>query len=216
MGEPLKVFYTAVSPARRVRIDRFQLLSASFCLVLGLGETLKGFSGMLLLIPIFGFIAAVFNIVMVIFYRKLKNRFGDRVEVLFLKANGIIMLITGVGFHFSGSNRIQYAYYILALLYFIILPYFLIPARKKKYIFRLNPTEITFYKPLFKPALYSWQGIESVMVDKNGLQLRTTGKKKFKRYYFQHTNDELGIEIVNQLTKIKSDNDYSFEIQWMQ
>jgi hypothetical protein len=214
--EQLKVLYTAISPARQARIDRFQLLSASFCLVWGLGETLKGFSGMLLLIPIFGFIAAVFNIVMVIFYSKFKNRFGDRVEILFLKSNGIIMLITGIGFHFSGSNRIQYAYYILTLLYFIILPYFLIPARKKKYILRLNPTEIAFYKPLFKPTLYSWQKIESIMVDKNGLQLRITGKKRFKRYYFQQNNGELIIEIVNQLTKIKSDNGYSYEIQWMQ
>jgi len=211
--EELRVFYTTVSPARRARIDRFQLLSASFCLLIGFSEALKEFSGLLFLIPIFGLIAAIFNVIIVLNYSKLKSKFGEKVEILFLKANGVIMLITGIGFHSSGSIRMQYIYYLLALLYFILLPYFLIPAVMKKYIIRFRSSAIIFEKSVFKPVQYSWQEIESIIVDKMGLKLKKLGKKRIRKVYFQRTINDQYSDIIHRLNEIKKKNQYSFEIR---
>ena len=112
--------------------DRVQLLSASLCILIGYSETFSFYRGMLILIPLVGFAIAILNVIFARFYQALTERLGDKFEMILLRLNGVIMVITGLGYQLFGSNYIPYAYYFISVLYFVVLPKVVLPVKKKR------------------------------------------------------------------------------------
>lgn len=208
----MKIKYNTISISRQLLRDRLQLISASIGIVVGFWETIKIYKGVFLIIPILGFAMALINIVIAKFYIKFMYKYGDKLELILIRMNGMMMLITGLGFHILGSKDIQYAYYLLSFLYFIIFPYFLLPAKNKKLIFHITLTGIVINRLFLKVIQYPWQEIESISLKNEVLQLKIKNRGKMKKYFIQKDDLSQHSEIIDFIKKIKSKNKYSFEI----
>ena len=104
----IKIKYSTVSPRRQELRDRLQLIGASISIIIGYSETLNIYAGITIILPIIGFVIAFINILFVRFYKNLVQKYGDQFELVLMRTNGIIMLITGIGFQIAGSKYIQY------------------------------------------------------------------------------------------------------------
>ena len=211
--EEMKIGYNTISSDRQQTRDRLQLAGAAICIFLGFWDTRRMYTGITIMIPIIAFAISIINIIIARFYHKMIKIFGDRLELIVLKINGMIMLITGIGYKLGGSNDIQYVYYLLALIFFIILPYSLLPAKKKNFFIHINQSEIKIYKFFFKPVIHTWQEIEFIILNKSYLELKKKGRKRSKKYFFNKTNTSLHSDIHNYLNKIHTDNNAIFEIR---
>ena len=207
----MKISYNTESSRRQERRDRLQLLAAVLGITVGFTETLNIYKGIAFVIPCLGFFVALVNLIIAGLYRKIRNRFGDNLELILTKINGFVMLITGLGFQIEGSGEIQYVYYALALVFFVLFPYFLLPAKKKKLIINLTDSQIIINRLLFKPVIHSWQDVEFISLKKELLQLKTKGGKKSKKYYLLTDDSQSRSEIADLINEIKRDSDYTFE-----
>ena len=77
--------------------DRVQLLSASFCIVMGYSETFSFYRCILILIPLCGVSIACINVIFARFYHMLSERLGHKFEIILLRLKSVIMVITGLG-----------------------------------------------------------------------------------------------------------------------
>jgi len=209
----MKITYKSISAKRQERRDRMQLFGAALGIVLGFMETLNIYTGISLIIPILGFALALVNVLIAKFYSTFQKKYGEKLELILFKINGFMMLITGLGFQFSGSKYVKYVYYILSLFFFIVLPYFLIPAKKKKFVLQLTDSEIIVNRFIFKAINYPWQEIETVFLNNEFLQLKTKQGKKSRKYFLQNNTKVLVTEIIDFMKKVKLENDFAFEIQ---
>lgn len=209
----MKLTYNTISPKRGERRDRTQLFGAALGIVLGFMETLNIYSGFALIVPMAGFALAAVNVIFAKFYKRLKTRFGDKLEVILLQINGFMMLVTGFGFHISGSKHIQYVYYALSLVFFILLPYFVVPAAKRKLFLHFTDTEIVVHRLLFKEKKHRWRDIQTVLLNTEFIQLISVDGKKSRKYFLQN-NAELGISNISEfLREIKAQKKFSFDIR---
>ena len=207
----IKINYNTVSLKRQLWRDRIQLLSASLCIILGYSETWAGYTGVRILVPIFGFIIAFLNILFARFYRQISQKFGENFEIYLLRLNGVIMLLTGMGYHVLGSLYIQYAYYILSIMLFIVLPKFVLSAKRKKLFLEMNDAQITTHR-LIRTVTRSWQDFESILFHNGVLQFTLKGGRKSKKLFLQQTGNSHGVELLDFFQRIKRDHDYSFEL----
>jgi hypothetical protein len=207
----IEIKYNTVSPHRQEWRDRLQLLGASISIVVGYMETFNIYTGVAIILPIAGFLIAFLNILFVKFYRNLVQRYGEKFELILLRINGFILLITGIGFHITGSKYIQYAYYLLTILFFIILPYFVYPAKKKKLFLIFTPSEFVVHKRI-RVVKTVWEKIDLVRIQKNLIEIKRKEHDKITRYFINPTDEE-NTEIANFIENLKIENSYSFEIQ---
>ena len=194
--DEIKIKYNRASQKRQDRRDRLQLLSASFGIVIGLTETWKVLTGFFIIIPIFSLILAIANIFIAKSYHKFQKKYGEKFDILLFKMNGIVMLLTGFVFHLNGAQ-----YIIISLAYFIILPYFLIPSKKKKPELQINDSGIIVHKLFLNKSIYLWQEVKSILLQHDLLQIKTMKHSKGKKYFFQQqeTVDRLAITtLVNR------------------
>ena len=206
----VKIQYTAVSQRRQEWRDRLQLLGASISIIIGYAETFHIYTGIAIILPILGFVIAFLNIIFARFYQNLIQKYGDKFELALLRTSGIAMLITGIGFHISGSKYIQYAYYLLTLLYFIILPYFILPAKKNKRVLILTPSDLVVHKRI-RAIKNAWQDIERIWIQKDVIKIKQKGYNKIKQYFIKPNAEEQNA-ISEFIETIKFEKDYGFEI----
>ena len=207
----IRVTYNTVSPRRQEYRDRMQLLGASISIVIGYSETFKFYTGITIILPIIGFVLVFLNVLFARFYRYLIKKYGAKFELLLIRANGIIMLITGIGYQVTGSKYIQYAYYLLAVLFFIILPNFLLPAKKKRLVLQITRLNIIIQKR-FRTVRHTWQEIDLICIQKDALKIKTKGTSKLKNYFLEQ-EDNKQIQMFDFIDNIKSEHNYNFEIQ---
>ena len=208
----INIKYNTSSTSRQERRDRLQLLGASIGITLGFWETFDLYRSIYVTIPVIGFSMAFINIVIAKFYNIFRARYEDKFDILLFKLNGVVMLITGIGFHINESQYGKYAYYILALYFFIVSPYFLTPAKKKKLFIRFNSTRIVINKLFFKPVVYTWDELESIMLNQDVLHLKNNRSKKSRKYYVAESDKEKIPGVIDFLHDIKSQGNHAFEI----
>jgi hypothetical protein len=207
----IKIKYSTVSPRRQELRDRLQLIGASISIIIGYSETLNIYAGITIILPIIGFVIAFINILFVRFYKNLVQKYGDQFELVLMRTNGIIMLITGIGFQIAGSKYIQYAYYLLTILFFIILPYFILPAKKKKLVLIFTPSELIVHKRL-RAIKSAWQHIDRIWIHKGVIKIKQKGHNKIKQFFFEATTEKQ-TTIYGFIENIKFEKGYGFEIQ---
>lgn len=190
-----------------------QLFGAAFGILIGFWDTFGLYKGIYIVIPVFGFILAVFNIIIGRFYDKVEKKYGNKLDIILSEINGFVLLVTGVGFHVTGSKYIQYAYYLLSLLFLIVFPCLLLPVKEKKLYMRINDLEITINRLIFKYVIYPWLDIKSVTIYENALQLQVKDGKKTKKYFINDADKLKFSEICAFINVIKSKNGYSFEVE---
>lgn len=203
--------YNTVSPRRQVFRNRIQLLGASICIVIGYSETLSFYTGIYLILPLIGFAIAVLNIIFIKYYRILVKKYSDKFEIFLIRTNGIIMLTTGIGYQITGSKYVQYAYYLLTILFFIILPRFILPAKKKRLTLQFTRSGIVVQKRI-KTVIHKWQDIELFCIKKNNLKIKKSGKGKIFKYFLEQKNNKQD-QILSFVETIKSEYDHEFDIQ---
>ena len=210
--DELTISYTIVSPHRQEIRNKLQLIGASVCILLGYSETINIYSGIFIILPIVGLILAILNIIFVRFYRILREKYGDKFEIFIIRTNGIIMLLTGIGYQVAGSKYIQYAYYLLTILFFVILPNVILPAKKKRLVLQFTRSGIIVQKR-FRTVTNTWQSIDSLCIQNGILEIKKKGnREKIKKYYLDQKNGEQG-QLFNFIWTIKSENGYEFDLQ---
>ena len=206
----IKVKYSPVSPGRQEWRNRLQLIGASISIVIGYSETFSIYTDITLMLPIIGFVIAFLNILFARFYRNLIQKYGNKFELILIRTNGIVMLITGIGFHLAGSKYIQYAYYLLTILFLIVLPNFILPAKKRKLVLILTSSELIVHKRI-RVIKNVWQNIDVISIQKNFIEIKQKGHNKFKRYFIEPATKKQ-TEISRFIKSIKSEKGYGFEI----
>ena len=206
----IKIKYAIISPRRKEFRDRIQLLAASLTIFIGYSENLGIYRGIAIVLPIIGFVIALLNILFVRFYRNFIKRYGQKFEILLLRMNSIIMLTTGIGYHFSGSKYVQYAYYLLTLIYLTILPYFVLPAKNKR-ILKFTQSKIIVRKK-FRTAVHLWQNIDFIDIQKNVLKISKKGNRTIKKYFLEQDENKQS-KIYDFIEDIKLKHDFNFDIR---
>lgn len=207
----IKIRYNSISPHRQEWRDRLQLILASVSIIAGYSESLSIYTNVAIILPIIGFFIAFLNILFARFYRYLMKKHGDKFELLLIIANGIVMLITGIGFHISGSKYIQYAYYLLTIMLLIIFPIFILPAKNKRMFLTFNQSEFIIQKRM-RAIKNAWQNIDLIGIQNNVLRLKLNGQKKIKKYFIE-PDVKRQTEIINFIENLKVENDYKYQIQ---
>jgi hypothetical protein len=206
----IRIKYDSISPRRQEIRDKVQLLVASLTIFLGYLETMGIYKGIAIVLPVIGFAIALLNILFIRFYRNFINRYSYKFEILLLRTNGIIMLITGIGYYFSGSKHLHYAYYLLTLIYFVILPYCLLQAKNKR-ILKFTQSKIIVIKKV-RTVAHLWHNIDFIDIQKNVLKISEKGNKTIKKYFLEE--DELKqSQLVDFIEDIKSKQNDSFDIR---
>jgi len=191
MMNELTVPCSRLSPHRRAIRDKMQLIGASVCIIVGYSESYQIYTGVLLMLPVIGLAIAILNVLFVRFYRTLTDRYGDKFELFLIRLNGIIMLTTGIGFQLAGSKYIFYAYYFLTLLFLIILPGYLYPVLKKRFVIGFTASGI-ITRGRFKSAIHKWQNVEALYLDQKLFRLKNKDNpKKSIKYYVELENTDL-------------------------
>jgi hypothetical protein len=139
------------------------------------------------------------------------KKYGNKFELLLNRANGIVMLITGIGFHISGSKYIQYAYYLLAILFWIIYPIFMLPAKNKRMFLTFTQSEIIVQKRL-RAIKKAWQNIDLIGIQNNVLRLKLHDQKNINKYFIEPDNKRQ-TEIMNFIENLKVENNFKYLIQ---
>jgi hypothetical protein len=207
----IKIRYNAVSARRQELIDRMQLLLASISIIAGYSESLSIYRGIAIVLPIIGFFIVFLNILFAGFYRYFVHKYGNKFETILIRANGIVMLITGIGFHITGSKYIQYVYYLLTIIFFIILPNFILPLRNKRMVLTFAESELIVQKRL-RVIKIAWKNIELISIQKSFINIRLNGEKQIKKYFIDPVG-ERHTEIMSFLENLKTQKGYNFEIQ---
>lgn len=203
--------YNTISPQRQKFRDRIQLLGASICIVIGYSETLSFYTGIYFILPLIGFAIAVLNIIFIKYYKILVKKYGDKFEIFLIRTNGIIMLTTGIGYQITGSKYVQYAYYLLTILFFFILPWFILPAKKKRLTLQFTGSGIIVKKRI-KTVIHKWQNIELFCIKKNVLKIKKSGKVKIFKYFLEQKNNKQE-QILSFVKTIKSEYGHEIDIQ---
>jgi len=207
----LIINYSNISPRRLVIMDKVQLIAAAAGIALGYYETWNKYEGISIIVPLTGFVIAFINILVVRFYGRLVNKYGNKFEIFLFRLNGIVLLITGISFQIFGAKYIQYVYYIIALFSFYIVPNFIIPAKKQKYYIHLSDTQIIVSR-FFSKNIFSWNEISSFKNNNGILVLKNNRSKRAAKFYLN--DNEVNIKALSSfLTKLKEDNNYIFEIE---
>lgn len=170
------VKYELISPRRQEFIDKVQLLAASLGIFTGYADSLHIYKGVAILLPIVGYAVVLLNLLFVFFYKKIIKRLNYKFEALLLRLNGVMILATALGYQLTGSQYLQYVYYVVALIYLFVLPMIVLPVKNKR-ILRLTPSELLVNKR-FKTVSYLWQNMDWVRLDKFVLKIRENGKRK--------------------------------------
>ena len=207
----LKVKYNTVSRRRQEWRDRLQLLGAAIGIVIGYMESFHIYTGISIVLPITGFVIAFVNILFVKFYKNLVQKYGRKFEFILLRINGLVMLITGIGFHITGSKYIQYAYYLVAILYMIVFPFFIYPMKKKNLVLLFTPFEFIAHKRI-RVIKTPWKDIDRVRIQKDLIEVKQKKHPKIDRYFIEPTVEKYA-EIFDCIDTLKSENGYRFEIQ---
>ncbi len=208
--EEIRITYNTVSTHRQELRNKIQLIAASIGIIVGYSETFSIYKGIAIILPIIGFVIAFLNVLFVKFYRKLAKTYDHRFEILIVIMNGIIMLTTGIGYHLAGSKYIQFAYYILALLFLIILPNIILPIKMKRSL-QFTRSKIIVKKSLRKVTLM-WQNIDWICIQKDILKIKQPGDRKIK-IYFLDQDDRKQTQITDFIENIKAESNYKFDIQ---
>jgi hypothetical protein len=209
----IKVKYNTISPRHQERRIRFQLIGASICIIIGYFETFNVYTGITIILPLIGFALAFLNLLFARFYRSLVQKYGEKLELILLRNNGIIMLITGIGFQIAGSKYIQYAYFLLSILYFIILPNLILPAKKKKLVLILSPSKL-IVRNRIRLIKKDWQTIDNIWIQNGIIKIKQKGHKKIKQYFIE-PNDEKQTAISAFIENIRSEKGFDFKIEKM-
>ena len=186
--DEIELAYKTISPQREERNNKLQLILASIGILAGYSEGLDAYNGFELFIPIMGLLIALLNILFAIFYKSLVKKYDQKFERLLLRVNGLLFLLTGISFQIDGTKYIHFAYYLLAIMYAVVLPDFILPRVSTHRKIKFNQAGIVI-KKRFKTIQYSWQNIQSILLEKDMLKIQFNGKKRVKKYYIDLDND---------------------------
>ena len=206
----LKINYNALSPNRQVKRDQIQLICAAVSMIIGYLDTFKVYTGFFIILPVFGLILAIVNLLFARYYESFTKRYGDKFQIWISRLNGVVVFLAGIGYHISGSKYIQYAYYVIALLYFVVLPNFLMPAVKKKLVLLFSESEF-IVKKRFTIQRYSWHDIGFIRLQDGVLQVKHKDVKKMKKYFIRD-NAQLKADLYEFLHALKEKSEYSFNL----
>lgn len=115
--------YQKQSPKDQIKKDKTQFAGGTFSFIIAYADEFFQFTGWSLLIPIFSFLVAAINLIIVIFYNKLLKKNKTKIETWVLRLNGIMMFITALSYRVTGGHLIPYVYLLLAIAFFFLLPY---------------------------------------------------------------------------------------------
>jgi hypothetical protein len=121
------------------------------------------------------------------------------------------MLITGIGFHISGSNYIQYAYYLLTILFIIIFPIFIVPIKNKRVMLKFTQSEFIVQKRI-SVSKNQWQNIELITLQKGVLKIKLLERKSIKNYFIE-PDDKLNAEIRSFIENLKLEFGYKYQVK---
>lgn len=200
--------YSPISEEHQINRTRIQLVGGAVCVILGLMETYPIFTGPYILVPAVGMIIAFVSILVARFYKQFLKKYGHRIESIVLFISGVTMCITGLGFHIQGSRYLPFAYYFITLLYFIILPFLWIPARKNSCFLDVTDTGLTVHRLMFRTRIFSWQQIESIKIKDTVFYLKSAGRKK-RKFYIPKTQMSEYTQMIQLLEKIKKKHTFS-------
>ena len=201
--------YNIISRKDQKRSDRIQLFIASFSLVTGYSDSIKDYTGILILLPIISFSIAIINIGILITYNYFIKKYGYRLEAIVFRINGIMILLTALGFQFIGNHNVQYVMYVIAVCYLFVLPNIVIQKRGKM-IIRFLPEKISVFRRWLKPLEYDWYDIETISVKNTLIILKQKNVKK-RRRYFLIVDDPETLKRLNSLL-IQQSKTYHFTV----
>lgn len=209
--ESYTIYYSTKSSKALIRQNRFQLLGASFSIIIGYLESFQFYTSLSAVIPVIGLVVAFCNITFAAFYEKLTKKYGNKFEMLLLRTDGLIMLITGIGYDLAGSDLVPVAYYMLTLMYFVVLPYLLLPAKAKRYFIQIGPSGISLRGMLMRLQL-KWGDIEFITLQNDLLTLKRLGRRKVYKCFIREY--EAGFsQILEFIKKVETRNHFNLRIE---
>lgn len=206
----INIFYNNRSYRNRKRQDIIQLLIASFSNCMAYFDSIKDYTGLLTLLPIISFGISIVNIIIIKNYDNFNNKYGYKLETSIFRINGVIMLITALGFQFIGEHTVQLAYYFISLAYLTVIPATTLKVRKNM-IINLKLDRIIIARTFFSPLEYLWQDIESIIVERELLQLKIKNEKKQKKYYLKIIESSQYLKLLSFLEQLKEKYNFSLD-----
>lgn len=182
--------YQKQSPKDQMKRDKIQFAGGTFSFIIAYIDNISQFTDWTILIPVFSFLVATINIIIVIFYNKLLKKNKTKIETWVLRLNGMMMFITALSYRVTGGHLIPYVYLLLAIAFFFLLPYIQSNSTQKMQLV-LDGEKILVKRLFFKPVIYNLDKIESFDVEDELLKLKITEKKKPLKFYIENTEYSL-------------------------
>ena len=205
----LKIHVLPTDPSRRIRKNRYQLLGAALGILLGFWETLDLYRGIALALPIIGFGLAVFNIFIAKKYTYWENRFGPAFDRSLFRLNGLVMLITGLGFYVGGSGWVKYIYFTLAFHFIVIAPHVRMPWKRKRFL-RFGADGIVVSRTFRKPSVHPWHDVEAISLYPDHLDLKLRDEKRAIRFSCQLPAEEAA-RFLQHIRRAREEHDFFFD-----
>jgi hypothetical protein len=170
----------------------------------------KDYHGLLSLIPVVAFILSIINIIIVLRYSRFEQKYGNKLQAMIFRINGIMMLITALSFQFIGEHNVQYVYYLISILYLVILPEMIINKRSKM-MMKFLPQLIVVDQSFRKPVEYFWKDIKTISHKEQLLTIERKHTGKIKKHYLIFKKNTEKVEL-QELLEIKQ-NEYGFVLE---
>ncbi len=185
--ESITLFYTRISEKRQRRANRLQSASAAFGLLAGLMDGPEAFQTTGFIIPILFGLLILVNLSVAILYDRLKSILSHRFEALLFRINGMAMLVTGILFHLTGKDQIQYAYYFLSIAYFLLLPWLFARLQKRRKV-SFDKSGVTISRITRKLDFRPWSAMTEIRWSGNTIHLAIKGRRDKKFHLIQNQN----------------------------
>ncbi|MBN2426072.1 MAG: hypothetical protein JXR46_16865 [Calditrichaceae bacterium] len=196
----IKLKYQKNSPEKLLKTDRIQILTAAFALLIGYIDTFHAYIGALMIIPIIGITIAILNFILVIRLKYFYKKFGEKLSLFMFRSNGLMLLITALGYQFIGRHAVQYVLYVLSLIYLFVLP--VISGKvKRKYQIAFGNGQITIMRPGRNPLHHNIKNLDDIIIQ--GDKLTITENNKENHYFLIAENHKLIDDVTQLISSMK-------------
>ena len=98
----------------------------------------------------------------------------------------------------------------MVLRLFVVLPYFLLPAKAKRYYIQINKEGIVL-KRMIRRLQLKWSDVEFISCRNNLLKLKSLGKRKIYNCYLKENEPNLK-QAVNVIEEAQVENKFVWEL----
>jgi len=196
----LIIKYSRFSEKKQKFSEKMQLICAAIALMAVGLEGLESDSKIQFYISLIFILVSILDFVLAIKYEKFISMYKVNFEIIILRINGIVMLLTGLSLQYLGKDLIQYPYYILSVFYIYVIPKMSLKAKSKRLII-LSESGIQIKRILFSALEYNWSKLENYEFYNMVFRIWILGEKKPKKYFISEKNTRNIKDIEDFLNK---------------